>query len=536
MTRLLNTALVLLLALAFLPVSVKAETLPTYTLQAEIDVAQGWLSAREHLTFANRTGQPISSVVLHVPAALVGTFALGLVAQGTQPLSAWLNGSVLEVPLARPVEPAGTADLSVEFTLQVPRAAGRLGRTSQAMALGNWFPTLATHRGDWDRRQYVDVGDAFVTEVANFDVEIRTLQPVEVAHTGQLVSRDGTRWRMSASGVRDFALALSGSFSVATSAANDTSVIAYSLSSQAERLASAAAEMLNWYGGTLGPYPYAQLKVVELELPASYGGMEYPGLVMISSRVGELSRGSALEQLLAHEIAHQWFYSLVGNDQIDDPWLDEAFATYAPIWFYLETSEAVGRRLAREQLQGPPGRPVNRSIYEFADDGPYFTAVYQPGARFLHEARSVMGDDSFIAALRAYVQLFAHRMATPRAFLDLLQQHTSANLNPVINRYFTYGAFDYPVPQGWEIQMPSVWRDRVAVRIEATFPLTGAEVWLDQRLLGRDENPDGTAARLELETGAIEPGEYVALTRVWNREGALFERAMRIQVTSAPRG
>src|SRR5205823_6978404 len=67
----------------------------------------------------------------------------------------------------------------------LPHRAGRISAGPSALALGNWYPTLAPHRGAWDRHQYSEVGDAFVTEVADFDVRLSTSIPLVVASSGR---------------------------------------------------------------------------------------------------------------------------------------------------------------------------------------------------------------------------------------------------------------------------------------------------------------------------------------------------------------
>src|SRR5947207_2849802 len=90
---------------------------------------------------------------------------------------------------ARPTLPAHWRRLA----LAPPATPGRLAATARGMALGNWFPIVAVHRGDWDRRQYVDTGDAFFSQVADFDLTLTTSGPAQVVATGQRVDADGQR-------------------------------------------------------------------------------------------------------------------------------------------------------------------------------------------------------------------------------------------------------------------------------------------------------------------------------------------------------
>jgi len=109
-----------------------------------------------------------------------------------------------------------------------------------------------------------------------------------------------------------------------------------------------------------------------------------------------------------HEIAHQWFYALVGNSQARDPWLDEAFASYAEILV----------DLARPAWRRPltTGGPVGGSMASFGQDyGAYRDAVYRKGSTALATARARAGAAAFDQALRCYVRREAWRISTPAA-------------------------------------------------------------------------------------------------------------------------
>jgi aminopeptidase N len=179
-----------------------------------------------------------------------------------------------------------------------------------------------------------------------------------------------------------------------------------------------AAEALAVYEGRFGPYPYTELDVAEtaFTVAGAPGGVEFPGIVFISSefyRPGSPSR-DALDVVVAHEVAHQWWYGVVGNHPIDEPWLDEALATYASI-LYIEAAQ--GRRAAEEVLWsqavlpyqfaralGQDG-PLNRSSLAYVDDPQAYQAiVYGKGALFLAQLRELLGDADFNAVLRHHYQ------------------------------------------------------------------------------------------------------------------------------------
>jgi hypothetical protein len=375
----------------------------------------------------------------------------------------------------------------------------------------------------------VDVGDAFFTEAADYDVTLDLSRSAQVAATGRAVEQGPLRWRFEARSVRDFAIAVSAAWVVQSVDMNGVAVSAYAFGEQRARvLAQRGAAFVRWFGDRYGAYPYPGLAIVDVDLPASYGGMEYPGLVMLSSQYpfsGDIE-GSSLDTLLAHEVAHQWFYSWVGNDQIVDPWLDEALAQFLPTQFYAETRPDLYGSILNGTIAGAATGGVDASVYDFRSDGPYYAVVYRGGARFLLGLRDALGGAQFDELIRRYVAIHNDRLATPRAFLDLAQQMSPSDLGPLIRTYFSYEAFRYASPQRWSLELPSgVWRGSADIFVGAEFPVARVELWLDSQRLA-----DGPDNAITLGLAGVEPGEYVLLARVWNHDGVMFERAARVEI------
>jgi hypothetical protein len=145
----------------------------------------------------------------------------------------------------------------------------------------------------------------------------------------------------------------------------------------------------------VGPFPYRTLTVALL--PDYGGGIEYPSMIF---------EATPEPQVLVHEVAHMWFYGMVGNSQFRDPWLDEAFASWA------ETVVDGSAGLVDERAISLAG-PVGGSMADYADDRTYFRLVYDKGGAALLAARQAAGPAAFDAAIRCYVDANAWTIATP---------------------------------------------------------------------------------------------------------------------------
>lgn len=502
----------------------------SYRLDAAVDLAGATVTVTQQVTFRNVVGVPLDTLIFHVVANALGAFSLTSVAVDGQPATFRLDGSLLGLALDQPLAPGGLAEIEIRYALAVPDEPGRLTSSPGSMALGYWFPILAVHRGEWDRRRFVDVGDALFSEAADFDVTITTATAAQVVATGQRLEQAGRRSRFTASSVRDFAVAISTGYVVRQSTVDGVTVeVAAASEDRAAFFQARAAEFLRWASGKLGPYPYPVLTVADADLPASFGGLEYPSVVLISHSYGVTSppEGSPLDGLFLHEILHQWFYASVGNDQIADPWLDEAFAQYLTYAYYREVRPDLALAVYDRTIAGTAAGFVDTTVYDYGSDPPYFGVVYRRGARFLERLRERMGDGPFWSLMREHADTYRDRIASPRDFLDRAQRLSPAPLGPTILEFFSYGAFRTATPRTWSVDAPTgTWTGSAALFVAADFPVSRVQVWLDQRKMA-----DGPANNLMLDLADVGAGTYVLLVRVWDHDEVLFERARRVEIS-----
>jgi hypothetical protein len=328
-------------------------------------------------------------------------------------------GTLIEVRLPACVD-AGTtltAELSFRLTLG-PGTDERIGvAPEQEIAwFGTAFPLLAWERGrGWATEPAVGVtGEMATSEDFRLD-PLRVEAPSRFQVMG-IGSATGTRkdddagttvHEFSAPAVRDVTVTVgrlqtlrrdSGGVRLHLGAA--ASGTRAPLEEWARRTESAARGL----GNLLGPLPYRDLWISVL--PGVTGGVEYPGAVQF----GDLS--AARQGLVTHEVAHMWFYGLVGNNQARHPWLDESLATFAQRVADGEQAEGT-QDAVPERVDGFVGRPMAFWLRYDAPGGAYLQGVYTAGGAALLEARRRSGAEAFDAALRDYVRDNAHRIAVP---------------------------------------------------------------------------------------------------------------------------
>jgi aminopeptidase N len=168
--------------------------------------------------------------------------------------------------------------------------------------------------------------------------------------------------------------------------------------------------------------------------------MEMDGMVMISYGVFDFYNKTPktnLTILTPHEISHQWFYSMVGNDQAKEPWLDEALATYHEVLYYQTYQPDLVQWWWNNRIDGfAPKGYVNSDIYVTGGYPAYRDAVYLRGAQFLQELRDLIGDEAFFAALKDYALTNTYKLASGEDFFAAIARHSQQDLSPLLAKYF----------------------------------------------------------------------------------------------------
>ena len=309
--------------------------------------------------------------------------------------------TTLVVRLARPLRSGQSIDVAMPYRLQLPGAVlDRLARVGTAVRLGSFFPVLAWEPGvGWDTDPPTPLlAEAASTPTADFDVHI-------VAPPGDRLLTTGAPaggGRYTATAVRDFAIQ-AGRFHTFTTVAHApgpvrvTAAVERGLGASAQDVAYRAQAALRAISARYGPYPWRTLNLAVVPALGRVG-IEYPQMIFLGDE--------GVARATTHEVAHQWLYSLVGNDQARDPVLDEGLATYVQaeldrIWPYLDNLPDP------QPLRPQTGQPM--TYWRGRRPKLYSLAVYANGARMLQ----ALGHPADVTcALRRYVAANAYGIAT----------------------------------------------------------------------------------------------------------------------------
>ena len=441
-------------------------------------------------------------------------------AEGTPP-GYVVEGTLAWLVLSRPVAPGDSVVLEVAWHQSVPRAPGfrtayEEAPSGRVFLVAQWYPQVAVFDDlhGWDATPYLGDGE-FYLEYGDFDVSLTlpagwlagasgtlqnpdevlapvvrrrlaaamrsdtTVHVVTAAERGAGATRSSPTgkltWRFRAEDVRDFAFAASDGYLWDVAAGGSgRSVPVHALYRPGNpawaRVAYFGKRAAESYGRLLTPYAYPQLSV--LEGPLS-GGMEYPQVVFLGMEGGK----QELAGVVAHEVGHQWFPMVVGHDEAAYAWMDEGLVTWMhalPVAEILPGVDplAMERRFYLSVAGQDVEAPVMRHTDLVSPYGVRYVAAYSKPGVLLGSLRAVLGEETFMRALRAYAGEWRFRHPTPWDFFHTFERVSGRKLDWFFHPWwFGTGTFDLAV-RGAEPSGDGTVRVTVELRGAVAVPAT----------------------------------------------------------------
>ncbi len=401
-----------------------------------------------------------------------------LMAVKNQPDMAWLI-------LPHALLPGQSLTIKSPFTVKIPRQFSRLGHVGQSYQISQWYPKPAVYdRTGWHLMPYLDQGE-FYSEFGNYEVSITLPSNYIVAATGLLLNEEERAFLMQkdtqtrfaienedwatteappssahvktlryyAENVHDFSWFADKRFKVLyhpVSLPTGQRIETWAFFLHASLWKNTPKYMeraLRFLSSEIAEYPYPQMTAVESELKAG-SGMEYPMITVIGNMADEFS----LDNVLAHEIFHNWFYGILGFDERNHPFLDEGLTSFYEKkymkQYYRPSSELIPEKwrrwlngysesklmylaLAGQYLDHFPDQ--NAEHLNFVD---YVYAVYEKTAQQFEYLEKASGNIAFQQAMRSFYEKWKFKHPGPQDLQKEMEKHMRTNLNWLFEGFF----------------------------------------------------------------------------------------------------
>ncbi len=352
------------------------------------------------------------------------------------------NEAILNVTLFSDLFPNESIEINLSYVVNLANVCHRLGYGDNAVNFGNFYPILCVYDDGFVKNSFASNGDPFYSDIANYNVQITFPSNYTLATSGEVLrstnENSKTTTEIKGEKLRDFCFVLSTKFEVISKTINDVNVNYYYYDDEnAEEYLTLACEVIEEFSSSFGDYPYKNVNVVKTNF--CFGGMEYPNLVYISD---EIADAETYRYVIVHELAHQWWYSLVGNNEYEEAWLDESLTEYSTALFFerhdygLNYDDIIAGADSTYRLfvdvysnvLGDVDESMNRNLGEFETEPEYVNCVYTKGVLMYDSLRKTLGDSKFFKCLKDYFENFRYKNASGADLINSFSSSSHRNL------------------------------------------------------------------------------------------------------------
>jgi hypothetical protein len=427
---------------------------PHYTLDITLDTTNNTAQISQIVLLNNDSDAHWEEIVFNISQAYwPGIFHLNGVeiaasTGSTQAVTPRLENTMLHLPLPQPLPPGAPLTVTFDFSLTLPRLdptgwgpEGNTGWEPGLVQMGDFYPALVPYRpgNGWQTWQYVPVGDPVISSLADYDVTVSTPADFMVAAAG-FTGTDAAGHHFHLEKARAFAFLASSNYVRFDDAVDGIPVSVYVTRDYEEMglvVLGTAVNALTLFNQQFGPYPYPELIIAENGFLTSN---EYSGFISLGGYLFDTHQGgydSLLVALTAHEIGHQWWYGGVGNDQVNEPWLDESLAMYSELLYYEQYHpDLTGWWWQARVDRWNPAGPANATVYDYPDSATFVHNMYGQATYFIWDLRQTMGETVFQTFLRDYFQQYRDQISSTDGFFALAQAYSTTDLTSLHNVYF----------------------------------------------------------------------------------------------------
>lgn len=385
---------------------------------------------------------------------------------------------IVKVILPSPLLPGDSIHITTPFHVKLPFNFSRGGHIGKSYQITQWYPKPAVYdQQGWHPMPYLDQGE-FYAELGDYQVDITLPQTYHVLSSGELInpeedvfmqtlqlvqsSKISTKQttnetavpvktlRFQQNNMHDFAWFAAKNWvmkrdTVTLASGKKVTLHAAFLPQHQSYLSKAMESMKKSVlqkSIELGEYAYPQLSIVDVP-SKSNGGMEYPCIATVSSFDNE----KALEEVIVHEIGHNWFQGMVGNNEREHAWMDEGLNSYFDRrWkekslkkkiFSLE--DKYTELLLRTYEKLKIDQPVQTPSADFSSTN-YFLSSYHKAANIFERIEQRMSRPAFDSAIRQYVHTWSFKHPQPQDLFQILQQNSSHRLDTLFDLFHNKGS------------------------------------------------------------------------------------------------
>jgi len=428
-------------------------TATRYELQLILNKPFAEVEGQEKITYWNNEDVALEEIYLRMFPNNAGDLMVVSelqIAGKESPINVDFENTALRVDLPTALQPGESTILDLAYTVQIPTDfGGNYGLFSYIdglLALDQVYAIIPVYDDEgWNVEVSPPNGDMIYTDPAFFTVTIQSPVELVIASSGVMVDeeeKDGIKTQTVVAGpVRDFYLAASVKYATVSEQIGETLVTSYypeGYKEGGEYVLEVGVNALKTYNDRLGTYPYTELDLVGTPMDA--GGMEYSGIVAMGIQYYDpdvvfsgLPAFTYLESIVAHEVAHEWFFNIIMDDQIDEPWIDEGMAQFLTSLYYEDTYGPSAASSYRESWYSRWNRvdsklmPIGLPVRDYTE-AEYGAIIYGRAPLFIQSLHDDIGEEVFSEFLHTLFVEYEWSILTTGEFRSLAEEVCNCDL------------------------------------------------------------------------------------------------------------
>jgi uncharacterized protein YjaZ len=396
------------------------------------------------------------------------------------------------IRFSEPLLPGETIDIESPFRVKIPASFSRLGHVGQTYQVTQWFPKPAVYNlSGWQLLPYLDQGE-FFSEFGDYNVNITLPANYVVAATGELITSEekdflyrrvketqrlqtttdivvdtiplsaGQQKTISfvAKNVHDFAWFADKRFRVDSSSVilpggRKVETWTYYTKTESEFWKNATSYLnrsIQFYSEAVGEYEWPQVSAVQSPLSAGVG-MEYPMITLIGPSFSAYS----LDQVITHEVGHNWFYGMLASNERKYAWMDEGLNTFFEYAYEKKYYNQYGSKFIPEFLTKHSDMRDEQALYadlvrqQKLDPGKmettdqnglsYYLNAYEIPEKGFELLQRYMGENQFREAVQSYFEKWKFRHPSPADFQQIFESYCDCDLTWLITDLLQEGGY-----------------------------------------------------------------------------------------------
>ncbi|MUG45898.1 M1 family metallopeptidase [Paenibacillus woosongensis] len=432
-----------------------------YRINAKLDEKNMRIQGSETVTYRNTSNDTLREIVFHTfadanrskatqtsmfernneeirkenpqkkPEDFLGGIDIWSAAVDGQPLVFSNNNQALTVKLQQELKPGEAVTVEIGFEVKIPYGMQRLSYYKDIINGAHWFPVMSVYdenKHEWDNKPYSKTFETDYYNSSDFEVHFNVPEAYQVLMPGTITMQADPKEpgrkvvTADADNTREHVFFASPNYKVERVTRDGLTVEYYYFDNMPDKkklvdeYIDTAFKAIQFFSEKYGEYPYPEFRIAESYVEGV--AVEFARVI----QMGQIRPNSdpAHDYVFVHEIAHQWFHALIGNNSEAESFLDEGFADFSMVYFAEKQGDDLnGFKTIQIDDLSYLDKPIASNNTEVGGEtSPVF---YKKGRQAIYQLYRMVGEEKFDAFMQEYFNRYAYKNATISGLLHTIQ-------------------------------------------------------------------------------------------------------------------